>query len=220
MLDPIEEVSFGKLKSMCRELRVPPPPDIMIGLKVHEGGILTFEDIQRGHSWTRLQWNILLITWMGAGSFTQDFVGPGYISGKSSTNEWLSDANSKNQPFAWGGGVTTDPRNGIAVGTDDLSFNVNQYDLLGLIAAGSSAGQLVYAINTVPVVTYSNKVWTFTMTRLLTNSSGATIVVRETGLYGNSMLQERSVLNPAVAVPNGAQLTVSYSISMDFSPID
>jgi hypothetical protein len=33
-------------------------------------------------------------------------------------------------------------------------------------------------------------------------------------------LTERSVLDPTVLVANGAQLTVTYEISMDFSSID
>jgi hypothetical protein len=57
------------------------------------------------------------------------------------------------------------------------------------------------------------------------------ITVKEVGLAGvvamftsaqtnDYMLMERSVLSPTVPVPNGAQLTVTYSISMDFSAID
>lgn len=45
MLDPQEEAKFAELKDKCRELKVPAPPEIMIGLQVHEGGVLTFDDI-------------------------------------------------------------------------------------------------------------------------------------------------------------------------------
>ena len=43
MLDTKEEKRFEELRGMCRELKVPAPLEIMIGLKVHdENGILLF----------------------------------------------------------------------------------------------------------------------------------------------------------------------------------
>jgi hypothetical protein len=57
--------------------------------------------------------------------------------------------------------------------------------------------------------------------------------VAETGIYWSGWISpaaagalsgvrmiERSVLSPTVNVPNGAQLTVTYSISLDFTAID
>jgi hypothetical protein len=60
---------------------------------------------------------------------------------------------------------------------------------------------------------------------VLGNNSGSSITVKEAGLNSNASnmglyLWERSVLNPTVPVPNGAQFTVTYNVIMDFSAID
>jgi hypothetical protein len=59
----------------------------------------------------------------------------------------------------------------------------------------------------------------------MNNNSGGNITVKEIGLcpnggWGDFFLLERSLLSPTVTVPNGAQLTATYEIIMDFSSID
>jgi hypothetical protein len=84
---------------------------------------------------------------------------------------------------------------------------------------------------TAPVNVYTSgtKTWENTIIRIFNNNSGGVIVIKEAGLYWSGYLfdtsigyhmHERSVLSPTVAVANGAQLTVTYAISMDFSAID
>jgi hypothetical protein len=93
-----------------------------------------------------------------------------------------------------------------------------------LIAHGTGAGQLTYQASGFNSKAYALKVWTATSKRIFNNNSGGDITVKEIGLYSAYYyvyyLTERSVLSPAVTVPNGAQLTATYEISMDFSSID
>jgi hypothetical protein len=225
MLDPKEEAKFDELKAKCRELKVPAPPEIMIGLQVHEGGVLTFDDVQRGHSWTRNFWNWMFFGMCFCNSSPTNVFGAGYGTMKSTGGSIQSYfATYINGNLTIG---TTDTNQGIVVGTSDAAFSVDQYDLQALIAAGNGSGQLLYNTGTTPVSSYNTgtHTWTISRSRVYNNNSGSTITIAETGLRGFAssiaiMLHERSVLSPTVAVANGAQLTVSYEISMDFSAID
>ena len=213
MLDAAEEARFAELKEMCRELKVPAPPEIMIGLQVHEGGVLTFDDIQRGHSWTRNYWNALFIDF-GAGPFWSNGTwGAGYLTIKST-----SDSSYNN--------VLPNAAT-ISIGTGDTAFSVEQYNLAAPIVSGTGSGQMSYVTQAAATAAYTSgtKTWKTTMFRVFNNNSGSSITVKETGLFGDQgggrpSIWERSVLSPTVAVANGAQLTVTYAISMDFSAID
>lgn len=61
MLNPIEEAKkFAELKKMCREMKVPAPPEIFIRMQVHDkNGAPVRDNRERGHSWTRNYWNYL-----------------------------------------------------------------------------------------------------------------------------------------------------------------
>jgi hypothetical protein len=237
MLNHKEEKKFAKLKKMCRELKIPAVPEIFIGLQVHDkDGILIFDDVQRGHSWTRNFWNMIFgaaASSVGGGVATW---GAGYMSGKNVAGSIYS-ATSQGVagmalPYNYGfpdlsaGGTC-----GIRVGTGDTAFSVAQTALVTPVAHGNSASQLYYQAMVIPIPTYSTTTWTATHTRIFNNNSGGSITIKEVGLYwvgyiyssstGNSpFMLERTVLAPTVAVPNGAQLTVSYQISMDFATID
>jgi hypothetical protein len=211
MLDPKEEAKFAELKSKCRELKVPAPPEIMIGLQVHEGGVLTFDDVQRGHSWTRNIWNL----W-GKGMIGATAIGSTYAAGSLATK--TQDGTVSTGMFSnW---------NQIVVGTGDTAYSIENFAMAGKIDNGNGAGQLLYStlVPITPVVYDSGThIWKQTFTQIFNNNSGSSITVKETGLHDYNLygiLIERSVLSPTVAVANGAQLTVTYSISMDFSAID
>lgn len=234
MLNTIEEKKFAELKDKCRELKVPAPPEIMIGLKVHDrNGVLVFDDVQRGHSWTRNFWNTTFIcathpvpsgTTFEAGKMTiKDTTG----SVKYFAQSYLYVTNSS-------GGInnpTATIAYGIVVGTGDTAFSVNHHQLATIIDTGNTAGKLSYNGSVVPIFAYDagTKTWKCTVARIFNNNSGGSIIVKEVGLYSGAQLLssgainqmvERSVLDPTVAVANGAQLTVTYEISMDFSAID
>lgn len=236
MLDPKEEARFAELRAICRELKVPAPPEIMIGLKVHEGGGLTFDDVQRGHSWTRNYWNLMFCSGSdapgdGGGSF-----GAGYMSAKDVSGNVAATAGYtcvRSSGLILGGGFhpnTSVATSGIVVGTGDTAFSINQNALAAQIAHGNGAGNFSHTAMNDPTLSYDagSKTWTIVASRIFNNNSGGSITVKETGLYTDfycfnssaKKMIERSVLDPTVAVANGAQLTVTYEISMDFSAID
>ncbi len=227
MLDPVEEAKFAELRDKCRELGVPSVPEVFIGLKVHDkNNILTFEDIQRGHSWTRNYYNLLALRMSSAPRDASPF-GAGYINGKRFNGN--VDINYWGSIVSYGLFVAAaaELRGGIVCGTSDAAFSAEQYDLGALIAQGTDAGQMSYqALVITKSYDAASKTLKVILTRILNNNSGSAIVIKETGLrtrYENSdyyYLVERSVLSPSVPVANGAQLTVTYEITMDFSAID
>jgi hypothetical protein len=215
MLDPKEEARFDELKSMCRELKVPAPPEIMIGLQVHDhNGVLVFDDKQRGHSWTRNYWNHIAISALLQSS---PWTLTPYAAGT------LACAQTNGATNGTPGALFS--ASGITVGTGDTAFGVNQYALVAAIANGNGAGQLAYSagVGGTPSYNGGTKIWSVIHSRIMNNNSGGSITIKESGVYcvgTNTFMQERSVLSPTVAVANGAQLTVTYTISMDFSAID
>lgn len=239
MLNQEEEAKIRDLKDKCRDLQVPPPPDIFIRLQVYDkNGVLTFDDIQRGHSWTRNYYNFMFGTLSGArGSNTTSF-GAGHMSGKSTSGtisgSYTSLANGYGYSMYNYYNNSTSNNYGIVVGTSDTAYDKEQFAMGAIIASGNGAGQLAYqgmpafAVDNIPTYTASPKAWQQVHTRVFNNNSGGLITVKETGLAwyaylysaASYFLLERSVLAPAVDVANGAQLTVTYTISMDFSAID
>lgn len=233
MLDPQEEARFDDLRAKCRELKVPAPPEIMIGLQVHENGVLTFDDVQRGHSWTRNYYNVMITRMIGGQNTTTANFGAGYLSIKSGLGttagtydqEWMKLGSlTPSKIFADGAaGLAW----GIVVGSSSTTFSPDHYLLGALIPNGTLAYQAMNG----PNMSYLSKTWTATASRIFNNNSGGAVIVAEAGIYGDYncagtwqldrvCMLERSVLSPTVAVANGAQLTVTYNISMDFSAID
>lgn len=223
MLDVIEEAKREELKAKCREMKVLPPTDIFIGLQVHDKGNLIFDDVQRGHSWTRNYWNYMYGKVSNC-NWTDSSFGAGYMSTKTITGSLVYTS----WPIAYvHGTLLTGGANvvgGIVVGTGTAAFDIEQYALDTIIESGSSAGKLYYNASAVSSTTYADKKWTIVGSRIFNNNSGGSIVVAETGIYGNFgviyWLFERSLLSPTVTVPDAAQLTVTYTIVDDFSSID
>ena len=229
MLDLVEEIKFAELREKCRELKVMAPPEIMISLKVTEKDKTIFDDIQRGHSWTRNFYNAIMFHMFQFGN-TQTQFGAGYASSK-----FTNGAVNGSGYYLTGGslcGIIPAAANldtiGIVLGTGTTAFSTEQFALAAKIAQGVGAGQFTYLAQSVATAAYNSgtKVWTVTHSRVFNNNSGGLIVVREVALFsamGSSIagpMYERSVLSPEVSVPDGAQLTVVYNISMSFAAID
>ena len=228
MLDQKEEAKFAELKDKCRELKVLAPPEIMIEVQVHEDGVLTFDDVQRGHSWNRNYYNLLGFTQCAIAPTDATTFGAGHMNMRDISG-WNLTANPIGMGYVGQGlrvvlGGVSSSTTGIIVGTGDTAFSADQYNLVSQIVQGTAAGQFSHAAQSAFSAVYSSKVWTTTFNRIFNNNSGGSITVKEVGLRaeasGYSALIERSVLSSTVAVPNGAQLTVTYEISMDFSAID
>jgi hypothetical protein len=229
MLNPTEEAKFAELKALCVKLKVPSPPEIMIGLKVHDkDGVLIFDDLQRGHSWTRNFWN-----WMFGFSTGCAVTGTTYEAGVlsifrnigSQGNGSFSDGYAEATPDP---GPVSNSSYGIQVGTDDTAFGTEQCALVAQILQGTGSGQFSHTLETIAAASYAagTHIWSCNHVRVFNNNSAAAITVKEVGIMvssafsGQLFLIERSVLSPTVPVPIGAQLTVTYEISMDFSAID
>jgi hypothetical protein len=228
MLNLQEEIKFAKLKAHCKELGVPAPPDIFIGFQVHDqGGVLVFDDIQRGHSWNRNFWNMLLCC-AGLGPSVGSSFDAANMNNKNTAGVIRTGASGYCVPA---GLYDKDANTGIFVGTGNTVFSPQDYILEAEIANGTGAGELSYAAQQAAVTAYDvpTKTWTTTLIRKMNNNSAGVITVKETGLKqyvlswngaNDYVLVERSVLSPTIPVLVGAQLTITYQIIKDFSAID
>ena len=226
MLNKIEEARIAEQKKMCRDLKMPAPPELMIALQVHDkDGQLIFTDIQRGHSWVRNLWNIQYVGLVNA--FVGDALGAGSLYIKGTAGEDRT-GNTSGYGTTLIAGTLGNDNEGIVVGASDTAWGIDQFIIGTKIANGGATDQLAYQLGVTgtPVYTALTKTWKTDLSRVYNNNSGGLITVKEVALYGREMGQyhpimlDRSVLSPAVDVADAAQLTVTYSISMDFSAID
>jgi hypothetical protein len=109
---------------------------------------------------------------------------------------------------------------GILVGTSDTPVSLAQTNLLGLIANGTGSGQLSYGATVVEDLTIDTTYY-FRIIRTLTNNSGASITVREIGLFLKpnqySYMLARDVPTSPITIPNGSTLTLRYIVSHSLS---
>jgi hypothetical protein len=115
---------------------------------------------------------------------------------------------------------------GIVVGSSDTPVSLSQYSLGSLITHGTGSGQLTYGATNVESLS-KDTTWLFRIVRTFSNSSGASVTVREIGLYVRlgmssspyyySCMFARDVPTSPISVPNGSTLTVRYIISHSLS---
>jgi hypothetical protein len=164
--------------------------------------------------------NALWKTWASATSTTK------YIF---STSSVLLDTTNAARPLGlyadnagtYGGAAPAGETSaGILVGTSDAPVTLAQYNLQQLIAHGVSAGQLSYGATTVEDLTIDTTYF-FRIIRTFTNNSGASITVREIGLFlkpkEQSFMFARDVPASPITIPNGSTLTLRYIISHSLS---
>jgi hypothetical protein len=121
---------------------------------------------------------------------------------------------------------TGDTSAGIVLGSSDTPVSLGQYSLGALITHGTGSGQLTYGATNVETLS-KDTTWLFRIVRTFTNSSGASVTVREIGLYVRlgissspywySCMLARDVPTSPISVPNGSTLTVRYIISHSLS---
>jgi hypothetical protein len=134
---------------------------------------------------------------------------------------------------AAGGNVTLggcapagDATAGIVVGSSDTPVSLSQYSLGALIPHGTASGQLTYGPTNVESLS-KDTIWFFRIVRTFSNSSGASVTVREIGLYVRLGMASspfyflcmlaRDVPTSPINVPNGSTLTLRYIISHSLS---
>jgi len=116
---------------------------------------------------------------------------------------------------------------GIQVGTSDIAFSKEHYQLQGLIAHGTGSGQLVYGTGSSETITDEDTTTRVRFTRVFTNNSGAPITVKEIGIvsiqynYTDTtkyyFLCARDVLTSPQTIPDGASLTVRYRVYISYA---
>lgn len=224
-----------QMDEMAKTLGIPPLPRLHLGFLVEKNGRILHEHDEIGHSWTRNAWNFLFgVMTSCSGSGSSGF-GAGYMTGKQSSGT-IDYYEIKGSGVEDGTGCRAtaagDGKMGIVLGTDDTVFDADQTTLAGPILNGETPGTMSYNPMTWPTLSYDagTYTWTADHQRIYNNNSGDSIIVKEVGLifracvFGNYLtryyLFARDVLASPVTVVNGAQLTVTYSISMNFSAID
>jgi hypothetical protein len=211
-------------------------PKLHLGFLVKKEGKILHEHDEVGHSWTRNAWNIFFGVMGDAAGGGVGAFGAGYLSAKetsgsvhSTNNQVVQRPGRYNDNYGYINNIAQSV-GGILVGSGDTHFTIEDYQLAALIEHGTGAGQLSYLAMAPLTSSYESgtKVWSSEIGRLFNNNSGGSITIKEVGLawYGYAFgtnapfLVARDVLGSPVAVANGAQLTVTYTISMDFSSID
>jgi hypothetical protein len=108
--------------------------------------------------------------------------------------------------------------NGIVVGISNLAYSIEQYKLDAKISHGNGSGQLLYGISTVDDLAPMTNGYRIFTSRVFNNNSGASVVVKEVGLYAYpNVMFARDVLTTPVEVQNLQSLTVRYSIYFTYA---
>ena len=128
-----------------------------------------------------------------------------------------------------GSGVDT---YGIVVGSGSQTVSASVFKLAAQIPNGTGSGQLYYQAMQAGSLTVSGSTTTFTFSRTFVNNSGATITVSEIGviLYvyewnmtvvstGSTQTSDYFLIiydvpSSAISVPNGASVTITYTIEV------
>jgi hypothetical protein len=116
---------------------------------------------------------------------------------------------------------------GVKVGGGDTPNSLLTYALASPISHGTGSGQLAYGAHTIEsVINPSGNDLTFRVTRVFTNNSGASVTVKEIGITAKrydqggtarTFLFVRDVLPSPSSVPDGATLTIRYTVKITVS---
>lgn len=220
------ESDYEEMDRLGRKLGIP-VPQMFITLDVHyPDGSKGEHYHDRSRTFNRNFWNYLYSQWTNAASGTATF-GAGYLALKQINNtvtaqDFSSASRSLNFYNSAGAGVDTV---GIVVGTGNTAESFDHNALVAQCLHGTTSGKFSHGAMSVSAANYTagSKTWQTTLTRVLTNNSGSTITVYETGLYGyeNSaspvtVMFERSLLSSSVAVANTGTLTITYTMTLTF----
>ena len=203
-------------------------PTLHIHTRVEKNGIILSDNHQVGHSWVRNAYNVYNLMMLDSIPTTYLFYRDTLGSSPLLTYPIIRYLN-----HASGGYYSTanSESYGVVIGTGSTAFDLDDFRLDAVIPHGNTTGKLYYQSQVAPVTAYSGDP-DFTENilhkRVFNNNSGATITVNEVGLiyqtsYGSTynILMSRDVLDTPAVVLNGAQLTVTISITTkDFASID
>ena len=223
IINPLEarpEADYLELERLSIKLGIP-VPQVHLTVEVRKDGKLISSTRQRSRTWNRNFWNYILCQLTSAPGVATDF-GAGYLSIKRTTGAVGAIAGTL---FNFNcAGLINNSTYGIQVGIGTGAESFEGYVLGTLCAHGSGANQLVYSAHSVLVQSYDapSKTWTITIKRIFNNNSAADIVIAETALVfnmpnqGTQCMLNRDLLGATQTVAIGAQLTVSYGVTLTF----
>ena len=170
----------------------------------------------------------IVSTWLTMGSFYATGMTRADLTDVSGTARGISigSGTSAGGNIVGGCAPAGDTTAGIVVGSSDAPVSLSQYSLGALIPHGTNPGQLQYCATFVETLS-KGAAWFFRIVRTFTNGSGASVTVREIGLYVRfgksdspyyySCMLARDVPTSPIIVPDGSTLTVRYIISHSLS---
>ena len=109
---------------------------------------------------------------------------------------------------------------GVVIGTDDTAVDIDDYALAAQIAHGTGSGEMEHGIVEFTAPTKIGTSYQYVFRRSFANNSGASITVKECGLYMWAttlyycFCQVRDVISAGVAVANGQSILVQYTQSI------
>lgn len=216
LLTQADRDMFDRIDRDCLAMHVVPPPKTFLKLEVVGADGVPLETYKdRAHSWVRNAYNAMSY-------FGTRLVGGGgsYGSGslKAKNMAGFESNNNAILQLSYYDSSAGDAQNGIIVGSGSADESFESTTLSTLINSGSTAGTLVYQAGTYTYWSYDSdsKKWSMQHKRIFNNNSGGTITVTECGTAITNFLTSRDLLASAVTVPNGGQLTVTYTIEMTF----
>jgi len=226
--------TLAQIDRDCIRMHVCPPPKTFVDMEVRNAnGELVDGLTMKSNSWLRGAYNLLAFQFMNLRMNVTDGVATGYSAGSMNMKDTY--ANTRNNATIIGmsdndsilGGLGNAEK-GIVVGTGDNAETLNGFQLSAKILHGAEVNKLSYAAQSTPVFSYASatKKWTSTITRIFNNNSGASITVKEVGIYsaasgggvnvGFMLSRDLLTVENYKTVPNGGQLTVTYTIEMTF----
>lgn len=207
-------------------------PGLHLHLKVEKDGEVISDSYQIGHSWTKNAYHWYNATMMDCTFFSslpiQKTNGIVHSAGTMFINRCLANTTPTFTNHGYYNNNTNNVDFGIVLGSNNTAYNVDDYRMYAPILSGNTAGKLYAQAQAAPVQSFSgspdNTVNTL-HSRVFNNNSGGTITVNEVGIVYRSwnayvdsqsahyFLFSRDVLESSVAVLDGAQLTVTVSIT-------
>jgi hypothetical protein len=116
----------------------------------------------------------------------------------------------------------TAPYNGICVGSSQIPYDINQYNLQSLITHGTGTGQLQYGSNNVSFFSINGTTATWTINKTFSNESGNTVNINEIGIIhatssegGLIFLMLRDVLPSTIALQNQKSIRIEYAFTLN-----
>lgn len=213
------ETDYRRFERLSIKLGIP-VINVFLTISVSEKGRITYRRRRRSRTWNRNFWNWMICVPTQTPGVATNW-GAGYLSFKQAagTVTAISGPNLLINPT----GIASNSVYGILVGIGTAAESFEGYALSNQCIHGTGGNQLSHLAHEALVQAYvaGSKTWTVTMKRKFNNNSGSAIVIAETALlytggYTTGILLNRDLLASTVNVANGAQLTVSYDISLVF----